>query len=98
MTDRVYEALLDLIKRPPKKGFRKLKNGEKPSENLVFGISSNVRTAWKTALEDAGLSHLGLHFHDLRHCAATKVKPYIPLVDIAKALGTPILNSRHKST
>ena len=38
-------------------------------------------------MEDAGLAHLGLHFHDLRHCAATKVKAYIPLVDIAKALG-----------
>ena len=87
MTDRVYEALLDLVKRPPTKAFRKLKNGEKPSENLVFGISSNVRRAWRGALEDAGLSHLGLHFHDLRHCAATKVKAYIPLVDIAKALG-----------
>jgi integrase len=87
MTDRVYEALLDLAKRPPTKAFRKLKNGEKPSENLVFGISSNVRRAWRGALEDAGLAHLGLHFHDLRHCAATKVKAYIPLVDIAKALG-----------
>jgi len=87
MTDRVYEALFDLIERPPKRAFRKLKNGEKPSDHLVFGISSNVRRAWRGALKDAGLSHLGLHFHDLRHCAATKVKAYIPLVDIAKALG-----------
>lgn len=87
MTDRVYDALLDLISRRPKRAFRKLKKGEKPSEHLVFGISSNVRRAWRGALKDAGLSHLGLHFHDLRHCAATKVKAYIPLVDIAKALG-----------
>jgi integrase len=87
MTDRVYDALFDLISRPPKRAFRKLKNGETPSEHLVFGISSNVRRAWRGALKDAGLSHLGLHFHDLRHCAATKVKAYIPLVDIAKALG-----------
>lgn len=37
-------------------------------------------------MKDAGLSHLGLHFHDLRHWAATKEKAHIPLVDIAKAL------------
>lgn len=87
MTDRVYDALLDLVRRPPQKAFRKLKSGEEQSENLVFGISCNVRRAWRGALKDAGLSHLGLHFHDLRHCAATKVKAHIPLVDIAKALG-----------
>jgi len=82
--DRVYDALLDLIARPPKRAFRKLKNGERPFEHLVFGISSNVRKAWRGALKDA---HLALHFHALRHWAATKVKAYIPLVDIAKPLG-----------
>ena len=86
MTPRVREALLDMIQNPPKKAF-KVQRGKKPSADLVFGITSNVRTAWTGALEDAGLTHLGLHFHDLRHTPGTRVKKMIDLVDIANALG-----------
>jgi integrase len=86
MTPRVREALLDVINNPPPKAF-KVQRGKKPSEELVFGISNNVRTAWAGALEDAGLTHLGLHFHDLRHTPGTRVKKMIDLVDIANALG-----------
>ena len=39
------------------------------------------------ALEDVGLTHLGLHFHDLRHTPGTRVKKMIDLVDIANAHG-----------
>ena len=60
MTPRVRETLLDIISNPPKKAF-KVQRGKKPSEELVFGISNNVRTAWAGALEDAGLTHLDLH-------------------------------------
>lgn len=87
MTPRVREALLDLINRPPKKVFKALRSGEKPSGDLVFGISDNVRTAWRGALKDAGLKHLGLNFHDLRHTPGTRVKKMIDLLDIANALG-----------
>ena len=86
MTPRVREALLDVISNPPQKSF-KVQRGKKPSDELVFGITSNVRTAWAGALEDAGLTHLGLHFHDLRHTPGTRVKKMIDLVDIANALG-----------
>jgi integrase len=86
MTARVREALLDVIQNPPKKAF-KVQRGKQPSADLVFGISNNVRTAWAGALEDAGLTHLGLHFHDLRHTPGTRVKKLIDLVDIANALG-----------
>jgi integrase len=86
MTARVREALLDVIQKPPKKAF-KVQHGKQPSADLVFGISNNVRTAWAGALEDAGLTHLGLHFHDLRHTPGTRVKKLIDLVDIANALG-----------
>ena len=58
MTPRVREALLDVIHNPPAKAF-KVQRGKKPSEELVFGISNDVRTAWAGALEDAGLTHLG---------------------------------------
>jgi integrase len=87
MTTRVREALLDIINNPPKKAFKVLRSGEKPSDQLVFGISSNVRTAWAGALEDAGLTDVGLHFHDLRHTPGTRVKKLVDLLDIANALG-----------
>ena len=33
-----------------------------------------MRTAWAGALEAAGLTHLGLHFHVLRHVPGTRVQ------------------------
>ena len=87
MTTRVREVLLDIINNPPKKVFKALRSGEKPSDQLVFGISSNVRTAWAGALKDAGLTDVGLHFHDLRHTPGTRVKKLVDLLDIANALG-----------
>jgi integrase len=86
MTTRVREALLDIMNKPAKKAF-KVMRGKKPSEDLVFGITSNVRTAWEGALEDAGLTHLGLHFHDLRHVPGTRVQDLLGLPTISKALG-----------
>jgi len=67
MTPRVRAALLDIINNPAKKAFKVLRSGKKPSDQLVFGVSNNVRTAWAGALKDAGLTDVGLHFHDLRH-------------------------------
>jgi len=86
MTSRVREALLDVINNPPKKAF-KVMRGKKPSDDLVFGITSNVRSAWEGALRDAGLTHLGLHFHDLRHVPGTRVQDMLGLPTISKALG-----------
>jgi len=86
MTPRVREALLDVINNPPPKAF-KVQRGRQPPADLVFGITSNVRTAWAGALDDAGLTHVGLHFHDLRHTPVTRVKKMIDLLDIANALG-----------
>jgi integrase len=37
---------------------------------LVFGITTNIKDAWKAACKDAGLS--GVRFHDLRHSAITR--------------------------
>ncbi len=87
MTPRVRAALLDIINNPAKKAFKVLRSGKKPSDQLVFGVSNNVRTAWAGALKDAGLTDVGLHFHDLRHTPGTRVKKMIDIADIANALG-----------
>ena len=87
MTTRVRGALLVIINNPPKKAFRALRSGQKPSDQLVFGVSNNVRTAWDGALKDAGLTDVGLHFHDLRHTPGTRVQKLIDILNIANALG-----------
>src|SRR4030095_13061619 len=83
MTPRVRAALLDVIQHPPKQAFKTSKKGTKPSEDLVFGIR-RITTTWKKALKDAGLAHLGFHFHDLRHTPGTRVKEILALPIIQK--------------
>jgi len=52
----------------------------------VFGIVSNVRSAFTGARNDAGLRDL--RFHDLRHSAATRlVGAHIPLAEVGRILG-----------
>lgn len=53
----------------------------------MFGVSNNVRTAWDGVLKDAGLTDVGLHFHDLRHTPGTRVQKLIDILNIASALG-----------
>ena len=87
MTARLREALLDLERNPSKKAFRRLKSGVKPSDELVFGITNNIRRSWAGACKDAGLEHLALHFHDLRHCAGTRLADVMKIVHVGKVLG-----------
>jgi integrase len=52
----------------------------------VFGIVSNVKSAFTGARNDAGLANL--RFHDLRHSAATRlVGLHIPLAEVGRILG-----------
>lgn len=60
MTSRVKDELIKLWEQSPK------------NENLlVFGIKSNFKRAWHSALNKAGIDEL--HFHDLRHSAITRM-------------------------
>lgn len=67
LTARTRAALLSLRKKPSINSFRK----EDMDETLVFGIADNVRKSFNAARHAAGLDHL--HFHDLRHTAATRL-------------------------
>jgi integrase len=52
----------------------------------VFGILTNVKSAFTGARSDAGLADL--RFHDLRHSAATRlVGAHIPLAEVGRILG-----------
>jgi integrase len=58
----------------------------KDPEERVFGIADNVKTAFTAARAEAGLSDV--HFHDLRHTAATRlVASHVPLEEVGKILG-----------
>lgn len=85
MSQRVREALLDIINNPPKIPSRSSKAEEIPADS-VFHVR-RITTTWKNTLRDAGLLHLGLHFHDLRHTPGTRLKELVALPVIQKALG-----------
>jgi len=55
-------------------------------DERVFGIESNVKRSFATACRRAGIE--GLHFHDLRHTAATRwIQAGMPLTTVSKLLG-----------
>ena len=85
MTMRLRETLLDLQQKKPVKAFRRLRNGDEPSELLVFGITHNVRRSWDGARRRSGLEHV--RFHDLRHSAGTRLSEILPVVHVGKVLG-----------
>jgi integrase len=61
----------------------------------VFGIVSNVKSAFTGARNDAGLTDL--RFHDLRHSAATRlVGAHIPLAEVGRILGHTQSNTTYR--
>lgn len=53
---------------------------------LIFGIKSNFKRAWTTAMKKAGID--GLHFHDLRHSAITRmIRAGVPASEAMKVSG-----------
>jgi integrase len=46
-------------------------SGTKNPDELVFGLTHTIKTAWKSICEDAKIT--GLRFHDLRHTAITRM-------------------------
>jgi integrase len=56
------------------------------SAELVFGIEDNVKKSFTSACRRAGIT--GLHFHDLRHTAATRwIQAGIPVTTVSRLLG-----------
>jgi integrase len=60
MTERVYEELSTIWENSPQ-----------DVDELVFGISNNVKRSFTSACRDAGIDDF--HFHDLRHTAITRM-------------------------
>jgi integrase len=82
LTKRIRAELLNLRQKSPVSGFRK----EGMNETLVFGISNNVKPSFANARREAGLEHL--HFHDLRHTAATTLaRSGMNIAHVAQILG-----------
>ena len=60
MTQRLYDELISLWESSPK-----------DRNELVFGITSTIKTAFKSAREEAGI--VDYHWHDGRHTALTRM-------------------------
>jgi integrase len=75
ITSRLASELTDLRER----------HDYKPSD-LVFGIGATIKRSFATACKIANIT--GLHFHDLRHSAATRLaQGGLPITDLARILG-----------
>jgi len=67
----------------------------KRPDDLVFGISDNVKRSFYTVRRAAGLEDV--RFHDLRHTAATRlVGAHIPLSEVGRALGHTQANTTYR--
>lgn len=80
MTQRLFEELLALWDK-----------SSKEPEDLVFGLTNNVRKSFMSVCQIAGIKHGGidgLTIHSLRHTAATRlVKGQMPLQMVGRILG-----------
>lgn len=75
MTDRVFKILHELWNK-----------STADPEELVFGIKDNFKAGFRALLADANIE--GLHFHDLRHTAITRmVHAGLPSAQIMKISG-----------
>lgn len=67
------------------------------TEDLVFGIRSNVKTSWTTARRLAGLEDVRLH--DLRHTFATRLNQLgLSQASIARSLGHQQISTTYRYT
>ncbi|MDQ2855762.1 MAG: site-specific integrase [Acidobacteriota bacterium] len=67
----------------------------KRPDDLVFGISDNVKRSFYTVRCAAGLEDV--RFHDLRHTAATRlVGAHIPLSEVGRVLGHTQANTTYR--
>lgn len=58
----------------------------KEPDELIFGLSSTVKNAWKSACEEARIDDL--RFHDLRHTATTRmIRAGVPASEVMKITG-----------
>jgi len=67
----------------------------KEPDDLVFGITDNVKRSFSTARHAAGLDDV--RFHGLRHTAATRlVAAHIPLSEVGRVLGHTQANTTYR--
>lgn len=71
------------------------KDSMKEPDDLVFGITDNVKRSFSTARHAAGLDDV--RFHDLRHTVATRlVAAHIPLSEVGRVLGHTQANTTYR--
>lgn len=67
-------------------------NSIKDENELVFGVSVTIKTAWKKICREANIENF--HFHDTRHTAITRmIRAGLPPIEIMKVSGHTTLSA-----
>ena len=75
LTERAINLLDQLLLRMP------------VDQPYIVGVKDSLRDAlWRKAVKQAGL--VDLHFHDMKHEAATRLSPYLDVLALSHAIGT----------
>lgn len=81
MTKRVFEELSELW----------IKSAKNPDE-LIFGVTVTIKTAWKKICREAGIDDF--RFHDTRHTSITRlIRSGLPPVECMKVSGHTTLSA-----
>jgi integrase len=94
-TKTMRERTLSLTFRLARELNRLYEQSPKNRDELVFGITNNVKNGFNSVRCAAGINNL--RFHDLRHTAATRlVGLHIPLMEVGRVLGHSQANTTYR--
>jgi len=94
-TKTMRERTLSMTARLSRELERLYRQSPKRPDDLVFGITDNVKHGFNTVRHAAGLDDL--RFHDLRHTAATRlVGAHISLSEVGRVLGHTQANTTYR--
>ena len=94
-TKTMRERTLSLTSRLARELDRLYEQSPKRRDELVFGITDNVKHGFNSVRCAAGINDL--RFHDLRHTAATRlVGLHIPLMEVGRVLGHSQANTTYR--
>jgi integrase len=90
-----FERIVGMTRRLKSELTALLERSRGRDDDLVFGVSTDIKRSWMTVRAKAGLNDVRLH--DLRHQAATNfIKSGLPLQTVSRLLGHRHFNTTYR--